>query len=320
MLFSTFSVLNVSANESNIQSVGEISGVTGSCLWYYNSNTKTLTISGNGEMENYNNGSVPSWDGYKKDIKNIIIDHGVTKIGFNSFNYYSHLENVTISNTVKIIGDGAFAHCTKIKNVYYKGSSIQWKSIDIYYGNDCLTNSNFYYEVKSQTISAKSFTKIYGDKAFNLGAKAKTKLKYKSSNNKVATVSANGKVTIKGLGKATITITAVSSAEYKSATKKITVNVKLKPINKNTLKSKMITKSTVKVYWKKVSGVNGYHIKVSTSVKGVSINNERKQRATSVLLKNARKGQKIYLSVRTYKKVGKKVYYSSWNTKTIVFK
>lgn len=172
----------------------------------------------------------------------------------------------------------------------------------------------------SQTISAKSFTKIYGDKAFNLGAKAKTKLKYKSSNNKVATVSANGKVTIKGLGKATITITAVSSAEYKSATKKITINVKLKPINKKTLKSKMITKSTVKVYWKKVSGVNGYQIKVSTSVKGVSINNERKQRATSVVLKNGKKGQKVKISICTYKKIGKKEYYSSWSTKTIVFK
>ena len=47
-----------------------------------------------------------------------------------------------------------------------------------------------------------TYKKTTASKAFNLNAKANTKLTYKSSNTKVATVDKNGKVTIKGKGKA----------------------------------------------------------------------------------------------------------------------
>lgn len=169
---------------------------------------------------------------------------------------------------------------------------------------------------KSQTISAKSFTKYYGDKSFSLGAKAKTKLSYKSSNNSVATVSSNGKVTIKRIGKATITISAVSNSKYKSATKKITVNVKLKPVNIKSIKVKKLSGNSLKVYWSKVSNINGYQINITTS----NINNGRKQNKTNVVLNRARKGLKIKFSVRTYKKIGKKSFYSDWTVRNIVFK
>ena len=82
----------------------------------------------------------------------------------------------------------------------------------------------------SQTITANSFTKTYGNKPFSLGAKAKTKLTYKSSNTKVATVSSTGRVTLKGPGKATITITAAATSQYNAATKKITITVKPKKV------------------------------------------------------------------------------------------
>lgn len=169
---------------------------------------------------------------------------------------------------------------------------------------------------KSQTISAKSFTKYYGDKSFSLGAKAKTKLTYKSSNNSIATVSSSGKVTIKRIGKATITISAVSNSKYKSATKKITVNVKLKPVNIKSIKVKKLSGNSLKVYWSKVSNINGYQINITTS----NINNGRKQNKTNVVLNRARKGLKIKFSVRTYKKIGKKSFYSDWTVRNIVFK
>lgn len=170
--------------------------------------------------------------------------------------------------------------------------------------------------IESQTISAKSFTKYYGYKSFSLGAKAKTKLTYKSSNNSVATVSSNGKVTIKGIGKATITISAVSNSKYKSATKKITVNVKLKSVNIKSIKVKKLSGNSLKVYWSKVSNINGYQINIATS----NINNGRKQNKTNVVLNRARKGLKIKFSVRTYKKIGKKSFYSDWTVRNIVFK
>ena len=75
-------------------------------------------------------------------------------------------------------------------------------------------------EKASQTIAAVSVIKAYGSKPFNLNAKAKGKLTYKSSDTKVAAVSAAGIVTIKGPGKATITITAAATSAYKAAPRK----------------------------------------------------------------------------------------------------
>lgn len=73
-----------------------------------------------------------------------------------------------------------------------------------------------------------TYKKTTASKAFNLNAKANTKLTYKSSNTKVATVDKNGKVTIKGKGKAVITVSAVATSEYQAATKKVTIQVTAK--------------------------------------------------------------------------------------------
>lgn len=73
-----------------------------------------------------------------------------------------------------------------------------------------------------------TYKKTTASKAFKLNAKANTKLTYKSSNTKVATVDKNGKVTIKGKGKAVITVSAAATSEYRTATKKVTIQVTAK--------------------------------------------------------------------------------------------
>lgn len=84
-------------------------------------------------------------------------------------------------------------------------------------------------QAQTITISANNsngvISKKYGDKAFSLGAKAKTGLTYKSSNTKVVTVDSKGNVTIKAAGTATITITAKATQDYKAATRTVTVKV-----------------------------------------------------------------------------------------------
>ena len=44
----------------------------------------------------------------------------------------------------------------------------------------------------------------------------------------LATVDKNGKVTIKGKGKAVITVSAAATSEYQAATKKVTIQVTAK--------------------------------------------------------------------------------------------
>lgn len=73
-----------------------------------------------------------------------------------------------------------------------------------------------------------TYKKTTASKAFKLNAKANTKLTYKSSNTKVATVDKNGKVTIKGKGKAVIIVSAAATSEYQAATKKVTIQVTAK--------------------------------------------------------------------------------------------
>lgn len=85
-------------------------------------------------------------------------------------------------------------------------------------------------------------SKKYGNKAFSIGAKAKTAMTYKSSNTKVATVDSKGKVTIKAAGTAKITITAKATSSYKAATKTLTVKVaKAAPVLKTKITSKNVS-------------------------------------------------------------------------------
>ena len=82
----------------------------------------------------------------------------------------------------------------------------------------------------AQTVTAAkaSYTKAFGNAAFNLKVKTNGdgKLKYSSNNVKVATVSNAGKVTIKGVGTAKIKVFAAEGTNYiKSASKTVTVKV-----------------------------------------------------------------------------------------------
>ena len=99
-----------------------------------------------------------------------------------------------------------------------------------------LSGSSTYTIVKkavSQKITGNtSYKKTVGAKAFKLNTKAKTALTYTSSNKKVAAVDKNGKVTIKGAGKAVITVKAAATSEYKAATQKVTIQVSAKKISK----------------------------------------------------------------------------------------
>ena len=171
----------------------------------------------------------------------------------------------------------------------------------------------------AQTITAKSVTKTYGNKAFHLGAKAKTKLSYKSSNTKVATVNNSGKVTLKGPGKATITITAAATSQYNATAKKITITVKPK---KTTLKkAKSTKKRTLKVMWKRDTKATGYQVVIAQNKKfkkGKKTALIKKNKTTSRTFKKLKSSKNYYYKVRAYKQVGKtKIYGAYSKTKRI---
>lgn len=158
---------------------------------------------------------------------------------------------------------------------------------------------------KAQTVTAKNVTKTYGAKAFKLGAKTDGDgtLTYASGNKKVVTVAADGKVSIKGCGKTTITIKAAETNAYKAATKKITVTVKPKKQKVSSVKS---TKAkTITVKWAKDTKATGYVLQYSTDknfkkgVKTVTISNNK---TTSKKISKLKSEKKYYVRVCSYKK------------------
>ena len=81
------------------------------------SNDGTLTISGNGEMKDWEKSYVVAWDSNRENIKNVIINNGVTSIGNYTFSDCRSLTNITIPNSVTSIGVDAFYYCTSLTNI-----------------------------------------------------------------------------------------------------------------------------------------------------------------------------------------------------------
>ncbi len=163
-----------------------------------------------------------------------------------------------------------------------------------------------------QNIYAKNQTKTYGAKKFKLKASARTKLSYKSGNSTIAKVSPAGTVSIKNPGKATITITAAESANYKKAVKNVSLNIKLK---KPVLKVRALGNRKLRLTWSRVPGAAGYQVYLyDTKRKKYVRKITKKAKNRYAIHGNVKRGKVCKYKVRAYRKVsGKKVYsaYSS---------
>lgn len=159
--------------------------------------------------------------------------HGNTNAAEGTYSYKDGVLTISADAVAEIGGAGSYeAVFTDSTNTY----------VNVEYA--------FKVTAADQAISVAndSITKTYGDKAFSLGAAAKTELSYASDNTKVATVNESGKVTIKGAGTANITITAAASGVYNEAVKTVKVKV-------NKAASTVTIKSSVKYTGKAVSGL-----------------------------------------------------------------
>ena len=95
---------------------------------------------------------------------------------------------------------------------------------------------------RNQKVSAKNVTVNVG-KSASLGAKAKTGLRFKSSNTRVATVNSRGVVVGKKVGTAKITVYTKGNGTYNKASSTVTVKV-TKPAHKHSYKKTVIPAKT----------------------------------------------------------------------------
>ena len=94
------------------------SGTCGDNVTWRLSDDGTLTISGTGKMKDYNdyNNCAP-WDSVRSQVKSVVIEDGVTRIGISAFKNCDALTDVTIPGSVIRIEDYAFSDCSALTSV-----------------------------------------------------------------------------------------------------------------------------------------------------------------------------------------------------------
>jgi len=98
-----------------------------------------LTISGYGDMYDYNYDNKP-WGDMLEKIKKIVIEEGVTAIGVNAFSGCINMTNVQIPDSVKTIGIYAFSDCTSLNSLKLSDSITQigWAAFEDCSGLECV--------------------------------------------------------------------------------------------------------------------------------------------------------------------------------------
>ena len=130
--------INTNLDGAKIKTVDYIArGTCGDKLIWQLKWDGTMTISGTGQMDNWNYYSMP-WKNYVLDIKKVIVQDGVTSIGSYAFDYLqSECENLTeviLPNTITDIGKSAFCGCPVLSKISIPDSV---KNIEEYAFSGC---------------------------------------------------------------------------------------------------------------------------------------------------------------------------------------
>ena len=82
----------------------------------------TLTISGTGEMTDFERNSTDAWRQYKNNIRKVVIKTGVESIGKFAFWQCSNLTDITIPEGVTKIRGASFTSCSNLRSVTFPQS------------------------------------------------------------------------------------------------------------------------------------------------------------------------------------------------------
>ena len=113
-------------NSDNVPPVVPAEGTFGNdLLWNVDSNNK-LTISGTGEMPDFNLESDRPWHNYREIVTSVEIKDGITNVSKYAFGNFENLISVSLPDSITEIEANAFAYCWKLTsiNMPYKLKSI----------------------------------------------------------------------------------------------------------------------------------------------------------------------------------------------------
>lgn len=149
-------ICSICGQTISTRTISMLTPVSGSCgvnlTWQYNNGT--LTISGSGEMNDYQSPSSQPWVAYQDSIHTLSIDYGVSSIGNNAFRNCLVLTTATLPESIARIGQMAFYHCEQLNNITMPNfiNSIEYGAFAY-----CYNLSNFIIPYGLSTIAEDSF-------------------------------------------------------------------------------------------------------------------------------------------------------------------
>jgi len=140
--------------------------------WSYDTQTATLTISGSGAIDSYEQlaaingklGTTPPapWKSYINDIRTITIGEGITSIGENAFKYCDNLKEINLPSSLSEIKNFAFTKCSSLERVIIP-KNVQRIGCNVFLGRGDETKPYVYFlgnapSAKSSGTSGRSFS------------------------------------------------------------------------------------------------------------------------------------------------------------------
>ena len=121
--------------------VQEIPGgnLSGGLHWQYIPSSHTLTITGSGNMPDFNFPINQPWGAFRGQIENVTIGAGVTSVGENAFASCKKLTAVTLPSSVTTIGVYAFPNCKALTGITIP-SGVKTIKESAFYGCTALTS------------------------------------------------------------------------------------------------------------------------------------------------------------------------------------
>ena len=100
-----------------------------------------LTVTGNGKMEMaYEYDDFP-WEDYKKYIDEIVIEEGITTIGYSAFENCVYLKKVALPDSLIDIYGSAFSYCELLEEIKLP-KNLEYVGDYVFYNTAIKSNAN----------------------------------------------------------------------------------------------------------------------------------------------------------------------------------
>ena len=121
-------------------------------LWSVDEETHTLTISGTGDMFDFDSAEQLPWYSESEKIRALSIENGVTSVGSRCIYGSGEVESILFPKTIRTIANSASAACASLRDVYYEGTEEEWKSVEIGIDNAPLLNARIHFNYLREAI------------------------------------------------------------------------------------------------------------------------------------------------------------------------